>query len=88
MRIYKIKNGWRVRMPAVKHHTSKLTLDALFQIHEKGCTISGKNGTIVIPARPAFQRAYKKIMRNISKGEVAEVKRAVTKYLKTGIVPK
>jgi hypothetical protein len=81
MRIYKTKGGWRVRMPAVKHHESKLKMDILFQIHEYGATT--KNGAY-IPSRPALARAYQKVLRDIAAGEVAQVQAACTEYLSTG----
>jgi DNA-binding cell septation regulator SpoVG len=84
LRLYKIKNGWRVKMPAVPHHTSKLKMDALFQIHELGSRIKTKNGTIVIPSRPALARAYQKVLRDISKHEVKKVQEACAEFLKTG----
>jgi|LSPZ01.1.fsa_nt_gi DNA-binding cell septation regulator SpoVG len=84
LRLYKITNGWRVKMPAIPHHSSTLKMDALFQIHELGKVIKTKTGSIVIPSRPALARAYQKVLQNISKGEIKEVQEACAEFLRTG----
>jgi hypothetical protein len=85
MRLYKIKNGWKVQMPAVPHHKSKLNLKRLFEIQEYGAVLgSGKR----IPPRPALANAYKKVLSKMGDGDVKAVQAALAKYIATGDVRK
>jgi hypothetical protein len=62
IRIYKIKNGWRVNILDVKHHRANVSIKTLFNVHEKGAVIDTGKAVIRIPARPAFRRAYEKTL--------------------------
>jgi len=88
MRIKKLKNGYKVYPSRAKHHTSKLKLKDLFIVHEYGCTITMKNGTVVrIPPRPAFHKAYERVINKMKrdKRETSRtVKRAMTEYINNG----
>ena len=85
-KIRKLKKGYRIYPRWAKHHDSKLSLRALFDIHEKGLLINLPSGTIIrIPPRPAFTLAYRKFLSEKSKQESSEkVKEAMMKFVKTG----
>lgn len=86
MRKFKTKRGYVVKMVKGKHHESKLPLSALFVVHEYGTTIRARNGRIiVIPARPAMQKAYASLLRRLrAKDPAIEFKLAVSQFMKTG----
>lgn len=80
MRIFRTAKGYVVRMTG-KHHGSKIDNHGLLLIHEYGCTL--KNGGR-IPARPAMQEAYKRVLEDIKKRDSAMVDKINT-YLRSGI---
>lgn len=88
LRMRRIKNGWKVYPSWAKHHKSPLALRDLLIVHEYGCTITMKNGTIVrIPPRPALFKAYDRIMNRMKRDKretSREVKTAMTEYINTG----
>lgn len=88
MRIYKIKNGYRVRPGRKKHHESKLSLKDLFQVHEFGATITngfGKGILIRIPARPTFFLSYKTYLEKMAiKKDDKAVANAIRLYILQG----
>lgn len=80
MRIFRTAKGYVVRMTG-KHHDSKIDNHGLLLIHEYGCTL--KNGGR-IPARPAMQEAYKRVLEDIKKRDSAMVDKINT-YLRSGV---
>ena len=90
LRIRKIdgfgKKGFQVYPSKKKHWESKLRLDELLDIHEKGRTITTKSGTTFrIPPRPALRKAYEKTLRDRKLIEPSKmVQKAIDVYLKTG----
>jgi len=82
LRVYKTWQGWRVKWPNKRHHSSKITVAQLAYIHEHGLIIQKGNNIIRIPARPAFTMAYKRLVSEISsKDPSTEVQRACAQYL-------
>ena len=82
LRVYKTWQGWRVKWPNKRHHSSKLTVAHLAYIHEHGLIIQKGGHSFRLPERPAFTRAYKRLMSEISnKDPSVEVQRACTQYL-------
>lgn len=79
MRIFRTKDGYVVRMTG-KHHDSKIDNHGLLLIHEYGCTL--KNGGR-IPARPAMQEAYKKVLGDIKSRDSAMTDK-INEYLRSG----
>lgn len=63
LRIFKKSEGWVVRMTG-RHHDSNIDNKGLFAVHEYGCNIKQGNRVVHIPARPAFHRAYQKVMKH------------------------
>lgn len=80
MRIFRTAKGYVVRMTG-KHHDSKIDNHGLLLIHEYGCTL--KNGGR-IPARPAMQEAYKRVLEDIKKRDSAMVDK-INDYLRSGV---
>lgn len=65
LNLTKTRNGWKLHPSTRKHHSGKITLRKLFQIHEFGAIIkkkdkNGETKLILIPPRPAFLLAYRK----------------------------
>lgn len=87
MRIRKLKHGFKVYPSHAKHHSSGMRLNDLFIVHEYGCTITtGAGVTIRIPPRPAFLKAYERVMLNLKKDKretSRNVKKAMTEYINT-----
>jgi len=91
MVVKKIDNGYEVTPSEEWHHTEKIKLDHLFQIHEYGATIKlgrGRNTRYIkIPPRPALFLGYQKYMNKRKRMEpkpAVEVKRAINQYVKEG----
>jgi len=88
MRVFKIKDGYRVAPGRKRHHKSKLTLKELFNVHEYGCTISngfGKGIRIRIPARSTFFLTYADYLSEISRRRSDRaVRKAIKDYLERG----
>lgn len=83
--IRKVKNGYRVKLRKAKHWSGRLTLEALFMIHEFGATIKRGDTIIKLPARPAFEKAKGRLLRRERKKEPAqEVRAAISAVLRTG----
>lgn len=80
MRIFRTAKGYVVRMTG-KHHDSKIDNHTLLLIHEYGCTL--KNGGR-IPARPAMQEAYKRVLEDIKKQDGAMTDK-INAYLRSGV---
>lgn len=86
MRIKKLKstkkNGWAVYPSKKKHWKSKQKLKDLLVGHEYGTIKKRGNTMIRIPARPAYQRAFEKTLRDRSKRETSKVvKRAINEVI-------
>lgn len=92
MRIRKLKNGYKIYPSKAKHHKADLPLSALFIVHEYGCTIVTKTGTTIrIPPRPAFHKAYERVMLRMKrdKRETSRmVKKAMTEYINSANLDK
>jgi len=88
MRLYKLKNGYKVAPGRKGHHKSKLKLRDLFVVHEFGCTITNGFGLgiyIRIPPRPTFYFAYEAYMRKTAKKSGSrEVMKAAKQFVNTG----
>ena len=88
MRVSRTKNGWRVRPSRGKHHSGRITLDHLFNIHEFGTTIQRGTSLIRIPPRPAFLKAYRRYLNQRREQETGEEVRAMmTAYVNEGRNP-
>lgn len=87
MRLRKIdgfgKKGWQVYVSRKKHWKSKLKLSDLFVVHEYGTIIKAKNGAMIrIPARPAFHKAYERVLKEKKKSETSKVvKKAIAEMI-------
>jgi hypothetical protein len=78
VRIYKIKQGWRVNVLDVKHHEADVSVKTLFHIHEHGAVINTGKAVIRLPARPAFRRAYEQTLaRHTAKEKSKQVLDAI-----------
>lgn len=86
MRKFRTKNGFVVRMIDGKHHTSKLSLASLFVVHEYGATIMSSSGRpIIIPARPAMQKAYTRVLNRLKAQDPSlEFRLAINQFILTG----
>lgn len=63
LRIRKLKNGHKVYASNAKHWSGNLKLNDLMTVQEFGTIIKSKSGTLIrIPARPAFMKAYNRIL--------------------------
>lgn len=86
MRLYAMKNGYRVAPGRKGHHKSGLKLKDLFVVHEFGCTIRngfGRGIHIRIPARPTFFLSYESFLMKEAKKH-KEVMYAARQFVKTG----
>ena len=98
LRIKKVGNRkWLVFPSTDKHHKSQLNLKSLLEVHEQGIVISqtrrnadtGKDTEVLIriPPRPAFSRAFQKVLRSRLEDQresTAKVKAAVNELIRTG----
>lgn len=85
MRKFRTGKGYRVQMVNARHHESKLSLKSLFIVHEYGTTIRRGDKIIRIPARPAMQAAYTKVMAEIKSNDPSvELRRAAGEYVAKG----
>lgn len=80
MRIFRTAKGYVVRMTG-KHHDSNVDNHTLLLIHEYGCVL--KNGDR-LPARPAMQEAYKRVLKDIKKRDSAMADK-INAFLRSGI---
>jgi len=88
MRIKPIREGYRVYPSKDLHHSERIELNRLFNVHEKGMIITvgkGKKKRLIrIPARPAGLKAFRQAMRQRKTRETADLlKIAIVLYLKT-----
>ena len=86
LQIKKLRNGYQVKGRRARHHTSKLSLEALLDVHEFGCIINnafGIPGRLVrIPPRPAFRYAYRDYMKYRSRQDYSrKVKMAIVRWI-------
>lgn len=91
MRITKVGNGWKLSPNNRLHHSRKIKLKDLFQIHEHGAIIrrKTKNGEVMIriPPRPALMIAYRQwlvIRRRKEPLKAVEVRRAIATFIEEG----
>lgn len=85
MRAWKTAKGYTVHMIDGKHHGSKISLASLFIVHEYGTTINSNGKVIVIPARPAMQKAYARLLRRLKDRDPSlEFSRAINQYIREG----
>lgn len=85
MRVWKTAKGYTVHMIDGKHHDSKISLASLFVVHEYGTTINSNGKVIVIPARPAMQKAYARLLRRLKDRDPSlEFSRAINQYIREG----
>ena len=83
--IFPTANGYVVRPRNAKHWKSDLKLKDLFAVHEFGRTIQIGDRIIVLKPRPAGKIAFDKYLKTVSKKDTSQkVKRAITKYIKSG----
>jgi hypothetical protein len=83
---YRARRGWVVRFPAARHHSSKLTMDKLHEVHEYGAVFVSKSGSVWrMPPRPALTKAYEMVIRDQrDRDPSAEVRRACAEHLRLG----
>lgn len=79
MRLFRTSKGYVVRMTG-RHHDSKIDNHGLLMIHEYGCVL--RNGGR-IPPRPVMQKAYEKVLSDISKRDQALLGR-ISNFLRSG----
>jgi len=88
MRLYAMKNGYKVAPGRKTHHKSELKLKDLFIVHEYGCTIQngfGRGIHIRIPARPTFFLSYESfLIKEAKKKKNRMVMNAARQYIRTG----
>jgi len=87
LRLEKLDNGTRVYVSKDQHHGADRSLEYLFGVHEKGCTIQRGETTIKIPPRPAFKRAIqmgRKEAKGLRKSRLKEMRKAIQIYAETG----
>lgn len=85
MEVKKTKNGWSVGPSKRLHHSRKIRLKKLLEVHEFGKTISRGSGVIRIPPRPAFNRAFNQWLRKKKKIDPAsKIRKAVNQLIKEG----
>jgi hypothetical protein len=85
MRLRKLRFGWQVYPSWAKHHTSDLKLRDLLKIHEYGKKFINKGGTITnIPPRPAFRKAYERLLKDRKKLASEVLKKELSRYINTG----
>lgn len=66
------KRGYQVYVSSKRHWKSKLKLKDLFIVHEYGTIIKGAQGQMIrIPPRPAFHKAFAKVMGRHAKKETS-----------------
>lgn len=88
----KRKNGWKLSPSRRKHHSGKVTLKELFQIHEHGGIVKkqskkGDMTLIRIPPRPAFLLSYRKWLQEKKENEketAKEVLDAMEEFINKG----
>lgn len=85
LRIRKLKNGYRVRPSIAKHYNGKVKLRTLFYVHEFGTIIKSRGeGMIKIEPRPAFKKAFNRVMRKRRMQENTDmVSNAMLSYVRT-----
>jgi len=85
LRIRELKYGFKVYPSWAKHHKSDLKLRTLLEIHEYGKTFENKGGTLtVIPPRPAFRKAYERLLKKRKKLETEKVRRELNRFINQG----
>lgn len=85
LRATKTSDGWAVAPSTEAHHSGRITLDHLFNIHEFGTTIRRGTSIIRIPPRPAFLKAYRRYLNVRRDRETTqEVRAAIAEYVNTG----
>ena len=85
LRMRKVKAGYKVFASNAKHHSADLKLKDLLDVHEKGRIISRGDALIRIPPRPAFEKAFKRTLKQRRVQEdAADVRRAYTAFMNTG----
>ena len=85
LRLRRLRKGWKVYRSNAKHHDADITLKHLMAIHEAGALIKRGDAIIRIPPRPTFKKAFNWMLKEKSRQEnVAEAKRAINIYIKTG----
>lgn len=86
LRKFRRKNGWSVMVPKSRHHKAKVTMDVLFRVHEYGATFVSKAGNPWrMPARPAFTKAYERVMTDArARDDNRDVRRACAELLREG----
>lgn len=84
MRIRKVKNGFKVRPSVGMHYSGDISLRTLFYVHNFGTIIKAKNGSMIrIPPRPAFTKAFGRMMRKRKMRENTDkVKDAMLTYIR------
>ena len=91
MVVTKLANAWKLSPSRKMHHSGKLLLKDLFEIHEHGATIrrKTKKGSVLIkiPPRPALMLAYKRWLikkRKDKKEHSKEVRTALSAMINDG----
>ena len=85
MRVNRQRNGWRVQVSRGMHHSGTVSLKTLFNVHEYGTIIRIGKRVIRIPPRPAFRKAYERMLRRTKRTEPTEqVSAAIQQYINHG----
>ncbi|MBD3278334.1 MAG: hypothetical protein GF388_08545 [Candidatus Aegiribacteria sp.] len=85
LRVRKERKGYRVYQSRGMHHSGRISLRALYEIHEYGTVIQQGKATIVIPPRPAFHNAFREYMHAKARQEPAkEVRRVIIQHVNEG----
>jgi len=84
LRIKEQKQGFVVYPSKEKHHSEKITLNRLWNVHEHGMIIKGRGGALIrIPPRPALRKALERAMRQRNMKETSGIIRtAIVLWIK------
>ena len=85
LRMRRIKAGYKVFASNAKHHSADLKLKDILDVHEKGRIISRGDALIRIPPRPAFEKAFKRTLKQRRLLEDAtDMRKAFTLFINAG----
>jgi hypothetical protein len=76
IRLYKVVDGWEVKIPNTPHWSGKVTNAQLYQWLE--------HGTHKMPARPVLRMATAEVLRRLAVHEVPKAQKAIEAYINSG----
>lgn len=83
--LVRTKHGWRVRPRNARHWSGRIKLKDLWKVHEHGATIETPRGVIVIPDRPAWEKAQQRYLKQrLNQETEEEVRAAIRAVMRTG----